>query len=261
MFKIRLFCTISIFLCALYSSRAQDPELQAVAFERIIYDGAGLEETNAALLGKASCYKQLGRYSEAVSTLSRVRMFALTEEEREAVLYEQELCLFLSGDFEQASALVSEIEPASQDILLLHALVLAYSGNYDESEIYAARFISWDGESPHLQELLQLYAGHPRQKKAPTAMVLSFFPPLGHFYNEAWGEGVLSAGLNTAALAFTVANLLGGYWITGIVGGGIALNYTFMGGQERNAKLVEKNNNNAPLAFGDQVRAFLLSIE
>ena len=73
MFRIRLFCTISIFLCALYSGRAQDWESRAVELERIIYDGAGLEETNEALLGKAECYKQLGRYQDAVATLARVR--------------------------------------------------------------------------------------------------------------------------------------------------------------------------------------------
>ena len=260
MFRIRLFCTISIFLCALFSASAQDWETRAVELERIIYDGAGLEETNEALLGKAECYKQLGRYQDAVETLARVRMFALTDEERNDVLYQQELCHYLGGEFEEAAALVGEVEPVSQDILLLHALALAYAGKYDESEIMAARCISWNGPSEHLDELLKLYASHPSPRKNGVAFALGFVPPLGHFYNEAYGEGLLSLGLNAASVAFTVASLLGGYWITGIAGGAIAVDYTWIGSQERSVELSQKYNNNAPLQFGDRLRAFLSEV-
>mgnify|MGYP002625748596 FL=1 len=87
MSRIRLFCTISIFLCALFSAEAQDWEGMAVAYERAVWEGAGPEETNAALLGKAECYKQLGRYGDAVSTLARVSMWALSEgEDRKSVV-------------------------------------------------------------------------------------------------------------------------------------------------------------------------------
>ncbi len=258
MLRTRLFFTISIFLCALYSSSAQDLETLAVAYERIIYDGADLVSTNEALLAKADCYRRLGRYGEASGALARVRLFALTPEERTSVLYQQELCYFLDGDFIQAAALVDEVGDGSADALLLHALVLAYGGEYDKSELFAARYISYDGPSPRLQALLDLYATHPRKRDAASSMVLSFFPPLGHFYNGEVSEGLLSGGLNLAALAFTVANCVGGYWVTGLLGGGIALNYTLMGNHERTAALVEKHNNNDPILFGDRVRAFLL---
>ena len=233
--------------------------MQAVEYERIIYDGAPLQEINDALLAKADCYIQLGRYRDASATLARVRMFALLPEERQQVLYKQELCFFLSGEFSQAAAFVSEVEPESKDVLLLHALTLAYAGNYDESEIYAARYLSWDGESPHLDALFKLYEGHPQPRSQVASTLLSMLPPLGHIYNGAPAEGLLSAGLNAGSLAFTVANLLGGYWITGIVGGAIALNYTVMGSQERNEALMEMYKTNAPLEFGDRLRAFLLS--
>ena len=256
MLRTRLFCTISIFLCALYSSSAQSLESQAVAYERIIYDGAPLQEVNDALQAKADCYMQLGRYTDAATTLARVRMFALTPEERTKVMYGQELCWFLSGDFAQAASMVSEIEPDTREIMLLHALVLAYSGRYDESEVYAAQYISWNGPSPRLPDLLKLYEGHPQPRSELSALLFSLLPPAGHFYNEAYGEGLLSAGLNAGSIAFTVANLLGGYWVTGIVGGAIALNYTVMGNQERNAALVEKHNHNSPIEFGDRLRKF-----
>ena len=255
--RLRLFCTISIFLCALYSGRAQDWESLAVGYERIIFDGADLQATNGALLAKADCYMHLGRYADASATLDRLRLFAFTPEELTDALYRKELMYYLRGEFEQAAALVPEIDAASQEILMLHALVLAYSGRYDESEIMAARCISWDGPSPYLDELLALYRQHPAHRDGAAALALSFLPPAGHFYNEAYGEGVVSFGLNAASLAFTVANLLGGYWVTGILGGAIALNYTFMGNLERNQQLAEIHNNNAPILFGDRVREFL----
>ena len=278
MFRIRLFCTISIFLCALYSGSAQDWESVAVDCERIIYDGAGLEETNSALLRKAECYRQLGRHAESAETLSRVRMFALTPEERAQVLYQQELSHFLAGDFEQASAMVPEVLEAygdslmpltgssdglamvggsPQEALLLHALSLAYAGKYDDSQIMAARCISWNGESPYLGELQQLYRQRPAVRSLAAATVLSFLPPAGHFYNEAYGEGLLSLGLNAASAALMAVSLAGGYWFSGIAGGAIALNYSFMGNLERNQALVEKHNNNAPLRFGDSLRELL----
>lgn len=261
MLRTRLFCIISISLCGLFSSRAQSLESQAVAYERIIYDGAPLDEVNRALLGKADCLMQLGRWNEASQTLARVRVFALLPEERQNLLYKQELCFYMAGEFGQAASFVTEVEPSSREILLLHTLSLAYAGNYDESEIYAARYLSWNGESPHLQELFRLFEGHPRPRSELASLLLSLVPPLGHIYNGAPSEGLLSAGLNAGAVAFTVANLLGGYWVTGIVGGAIALNYTVMGSQERNAALLEIYRKNAPLEFGDRLRAFLATLE
>ena len=231
--------------------------MRAVECERLIFDGADLASTNGALLKKAECYKQLGRYADASSTLERVRMFALTDEERTEVLYQQELCHFLNGEFGQAAVIADNLEPSRQDIMLLHALVLAYSGRYDESEIIAARCISWNGPSPYLDELLALYRQHPAERNAGASLALSFLPPVGHFYNEAYGEGLLSGGLNAAAVAFMVANLAGGYWITGLLGGAIALNYTYMGNIERCQELTQIHNNNAPILFGDRVREFL----
>ena len=258
MLKTRLFCITCIFLCALYSSRAQNADSLAVGYERIVFEGADIAETNSALLAKAECHKQTGHYREASETLARVGLFALTPDERTEVQYQKELCWLLCGDFAQAASLVEEVGDGSADALLLHALSLAYNGQYAESEIYAARFISWDGPSERLPELLTLYASAPQTYDATTSMVMSFFPPLGHFYNGAIGEGALSGTLNLASMAFTVASFVSGYWVTGLVGGGIALNYTYMGNHERTAALVEQHRINDPIAFGDRLRAFLL---
>lgn len=231
--------------------------MRAVECERLIFDGADMAATNEALLEKAACYSRLGRYSDATATLQRIRMFALTEEERTDVMYRQELYHYMGGEFLQAATVADNLEPCSRDILLLHALVLAHAGRYDESQIMAARCISWDGPSPYLDELLALYRQRPLERKGATTLALSLLPPLGHFYNDAYDEGLLSGGLNAAALAFMVGNLVGGYWITGLLGGAIALNYTYMGNIERCQELSEINNNNSKIEFGERLRELL----
>ena len=65
--------------------------------------------------------------------------------------------------------------------------------------------------------------------------------------------------LNAAAAGWCVWQCLEGFWISGLLGGGIALNYTFMGNQERCAWLVEKYNHDALRQFNDSLKDLILS--
>lgn len=232
----------------------------AVGYERIVFEGAGVTEANEALNAKAGCYKQLGRYGDAAATLDRIRLYALSDAERRDILYQKELCHFLSGNFPTAASLVADLPATGRDTLLLHALVLCYAGRYAESEEMAAKLLGWYGHADRLGDLRRLYASHPQHKSDGATMALSFLPPAGHMYTGHGREGLLSMALNAGAVAITAASLLSSYWITGIVGGGILLNYTFMGNQERTAALTAQYNHNAPILFGDRLRAFLFEI-
>ena len=84
----------SIFLCAAFSSEAQertDWELRAVQFERAAFDAEDPYDAAEALVSKAECYKQCGRYADAAATLGRVGMYLLPPERRQEVLYQKEL--------------------------------------------------------------------------------------------------------------------------------------------------------------------------
>ena len=65
--------------------------------------------------------------------------------------------------------------------------------------------------------------------------------------------------LNAAATGWTVWQCISGNWITGLLGGGVALNTTFMGGMERSVQLAEEYNRDAMRGFNDTFRALLLS--
>ena len=256
----------SIFLCAAFSSEAQertDWELKAVQYERAAFDAEDPYDAAEALVSKAECYKQCGRYSDAAATLGRVSMYLLPPERRDDVLYEKELCCYLAGDFEAAASYMEEAgEGSSPRRLLLDALVLGECARWDEAR----------GKSEALMELLYdgddldaagtgldaLFSEVPELKTEKQAVFRSFLPPLGHLYSGHLSEGLVSLGLNSAALGWTVWQCVSGNWITGLLGGGIALNYTLMGGMERSAELAEQYNHDSMRGFNDALRTLLL---
>ena len=113
----RTLLSFSIFIClsALFSSKAfaSDARRDSLLFEaakceRIVYEAQNPRELNSALQRKAECYKQAGLYSEACSTLERVRMFALPSSERGEVLAQKALCAFLAEDYDMAMNFLAE---------------------------------------------------------------------------------------------------------------------------------------------------------
>ena len=266
MYRTLLSFITSIFLCAAFSSEAQertDWALKAVQYERAAFDAGDPHDAAEALVAKAECYKQLRRYGDAAATLGRVSMYMLAPERRDDVLYEKELCSYLAGDFAGAASYMEEAgEAAAPRRLLLDALVLGECARWDESRSRAGALLSSLYSGAELEaarrELDGLFSGVPKLKTEKQAVFRSFLPPLGHLYTGHLSEGLVSAGLNTAAAGWTVWQCLSGNWVTGILGGGIALSSTFMGGMARSAELVEEYNHDALRGFNDALRALLL---
>jgi hypothetical protein len=180
------------------------------------------------------------------------------------VLYEKELCSYLAGDCEGAASYMEEAgASATPRRLLLDALVLGGCARWDESLDKALALVDlrYDGDEREAarQELNELYARVPKLKTEGQAVLRSFFPPLGHSYTGHLPEGLACMGLDAAAVGWIVWQCLGGNWITGILGGGVALNATFMGGMERSVSLVEEYNRDALAGFNAVLRDVLLS--
>ncbi|MDO5442408.1 MAG: hypothetical protein Q4G10_01930 [Bacteroidia bacterium] len=270
MHRTLLFFITSIFLCAAVSTRAQDLrewELKAVELERIVYASDDPFEVNDALVEKAFCYKQSRRFADAASTLGRVRMYMLSPEKQREVIYEKELCSYLAGDFEAAAAYIEEADAsgaeAGPERMLLDALVYGECGRWDDAQDRAEAFVRclYEGEELEsaLAQIEKQFSETPDLKSTSKVLALAFLPPLGHWYTGHYGEGALSMLLNAAAAGWCVWQCLEGCWISGLLGGGIALNYTFMGNQERSAWLVEKYNHDAVRQFNDSLKEMLLS--
>lgn len=228
--RILLFFITSIFLSAAYSTDAQEYDwaLKAVEAERAVYLAEDPDAANDALIAKAFCYRQAGMFSDASSTLGRVRMYLLSPDRQDAVLLEQALCHCLAGDPEAA---VSVLEPrAAHDTELSQAL--------------AALRVEFD--SAH------------KYKKEGTAVALAFLPPLGMWYTKHYGEGMKSFVSNAAAAGWTVWQCLGGCWISGLLGGGLALNHTFMGGIDSSAQYVGEYNDTVRREWNEALKNMLL---
>jgi tetratricopeptide (TPR) repeat protein len=256
----------SIFLCAAFSSEAQertDWALKAAEFERAAFDAEDPHDAAEALVSKAECYKQCGRYSDAVATLGRVGMYLLTPDRRADVIYEKELCSYLAGDFAGAASYMEEAGAETVPRrLLLDALVLGENARWDEARSAASALLALRYGGAELDaallELDELFTRKPSLKTEKQAVFRSFLPPLGHAYSGHLPEGLLSMGLNATAAGWTVWQCVSGNWITGLLGGGIALSYTFMGGMARSAELAEQYNHDAMRGFNDAFRALLL---
>lgn len=174
--------------------------MEAALQEKQVWNAASPADANDALVRKASCYASAELWSDAAATLGRVRMYLLSPEERKALLLSKEMYFYMAGDMDAAAAVDEEL-------------------GGEESEIHSL--------------VCEALAGRPKSKDATTAMLLSIIPGLGHFYAGAWKEGLLEIGANAAAIAWTVTQIASGCYVSGILGGAIALNWTYLGGIQR----------------------------
>lgn len=81
-----------------------------------------------------------------------------------------------------------------------------------------------------------------RQLNPTVAMLLTFAVPAGYVYVGEPVEGVASTLLNAASIAWTVSSLSAGLYVSGILGGAIMLNATYLGAQQRTAVVLDKKN-------------------
>ena len=263
------FFITSIFLFAAFSAEAQertDWALKAAEHERAAFYAEDPREAAEALAEKAYCYRQCGRYEDAVATLGRIGLYLLTPERVGEVLYEKELCSYLAGDCEGAASYMEEAGVSDTPRrLLLDALVLGGCARWDESRDKAVKLVDlrYEGEEREaaLQEIRTLYSKVPELKKESQAALRSFLPPLGLSYTGHLPEGLARMGLDALAAGWIVWQCIGGNWITGILGGGVVLNSAFMGGLERSVSFVEEYNRDALAGFNAVLRDLLLSHE
>lgn len=223
--SIRLCCITFIFLSALFSARSQDRSewlRRAVELERTVFQGGSAVEVNEALVAKADCYREAGEWEAAVATLERVRMYALSPESRDSVIFRKELCYYNAGRPEDAAACIEEYgEGGGRDpeALMLHSRVLTSLGRYEGA----------------------------KRKSPEKAYMLGMLPPAGHIYAGKPAEGALSFVMNASVIAAAVWQVCGGFYITGILGGAIALERTWRGSSERAMELAEEYNAEAAL--------------
>lgn len=193
----RWYFIISVFLSVAFSARAQSPALKAVQYERILFDGAGPSEANDALISRALCLTELGRWADASDALDRLRLYALEPSQMQDANYLKALCKYRLGDYASAATVMAEGFPDTPDAQKLSNLITAAN--------------SWKG------------------KNEIIAMLLGLNPPYGHLYTHASG-GVPVTLASAGGVALWLVAAFSGDWITAIVGGGLILSETWWRG-------------------------------
>lgn len=114
---------ICIFLSGAFSARAQSvadgspsQAMRAVEYERILWEGASPADANAALLARAECLIGLERWADALNSLERLRMFALSSQEREKAAYLKALTNYRMGNNYAAAAILQELQASDKEI-------------------------------------------------------------------------------------------------------------------------------------------------
>lgn len=103
-------------------------------------------------------------------------------------------------------------------------------GDYDLSFSYLQES---DFEVPYTE---------PKKKSEALAMALTFLVPAGFLYAEDPAGAVEYTALNALSVAGIIYQLSSKCYVSGLLGGAMALNLTFMGAQEKVALLIQKRN-------------------
>ena len=249
-------CFTCIFLCACYTSKAQDWQkgdslfaegkylLAAVSFERMYYESQDDKVRAGNLLKKAFCYKALSQYDNAVEVLNRIRLTP-RDSIMKIVSYEKVLAYYLSEDYQASYNEVLKHKllfgPSDPDMVFFEALNLIAVYKWGEAEKVLISNMELLGVS--LPEIETVFDENKKPKNPDKAFNLSMFlPGVGQMYAGYPFKGLLSGGIQAGLIGASAYALYKGYFFTGGLTG-VALFYTFYFGGARYAReLATKRN-------------------
>lgn len=255
--------TTFIFLCVLATATkaqsfatadslfaARDYERAAMEYERCVFLSESRATTHDALLRKAQCYKQAGRYDRAAATLERCA--------RDCNDYAQlALCHYLAADFAHAVAAVEDYrmlaDSIDENVLIIQVLALNELGRYDSALAIVQSFMG--------HQLDSCYAMRPQLKNMKTTHYLSFVPGLGHVYAGQAGLGIAAFTLNAAVLGFAVWQAFEHCWITAWLGGAGLLSATWPGSMRSAEYYARKYNYDLSSKYNAELRSRILQTQ
>lgn len=233
----------------------KDPLEEALRWERVVYSSDDPATVQEALVSKAACLARAEAFDDALRTLDRIRMYLLSPEKASEILSLKALYAKEIGDYRAALGFLEESGLAG-DQPALYSVLLAFSRRFQEAREQALRAVSSEPDKAAVESLFRKV---PRIKKEGTAAALSFIPPAGQLYLGRPWEGVLSLLLNVGAAGFTVLEITGHDWVTGLLGGGLILNETFLKGNiSRNIASVDEANELSVKRFAEELERIIL---
>jgi TM2 domain-containing membrane protein YozV len=266
-------CLTCISLFAIFSTRGQtaDALYQAgryfdasIAYERILFESSDARQQLIAVLGKTRCLKQQGLYDQAMTFLQNWQGYAFPDSSLAEIHYQQVLCAYLGGHFENVLSLVdrwSYVHGGNRPkpmLIVLKILSFNELGRWKEAaDVYHA-FVAESGGAVAAPDL---YQHIPRLKSAEKAQWLSqIIPGAGLFYAGRPGEALFSIMVQAAGIWFAVASFQQHYYVSAWLIGAALFGAFHLGGVRRSEVLVRQSNRKKMLAFNEAVREQLLSL-
>ena len=223
-----------------------DPLEEALRWERVVYSSDDPAVVQDALVSKADCLARSGSYGEALRTLGRIRMYLLSPEDASEILMLKSLYSKKLGDNGAALGFLEE-SGSAENHPALYSVLLAASRRFAESREQALRSVSSQSEKAAVESLFKKV---PRIKKEGTAAAQIYL-------GRPW-DGLLSMLLNVGAAGFTAFEIIGHDWVTGLLGGGLLLNETFLKGNiSKNIASVEEANELSVKRFSESLEELL----
>lgn len=222
-------------------------------------------EKTKALFEVGEMKKEAGLFEESLIFYEAVIQELRNDSIYTAALKQKGLVLFLKGDYNSAlkqfeMALNSAYEgPVKAESEQLKLLSLNCIGDWEKGEALAIKMF---GNEPFgLEEIRNNYdrARNAKLKRPKTARIMSYFlPGSGQFYAGKPGRGTLSLVLVYGGAALSLAGIMEGRILLGLLSGGSMTNRFYTGGARYAESLAEQWNEAQKLEQAQILNVFLL---
>jgi TM2 domain-containing membrane protein YozV/cytochrome c-type biogenesis protein CcmH/NrfF len=272
------FYSICIFLCAAFSTDAQQNDLaeadtlfrqgkyfeSSVSYERVLFGNYDLNTEYRAITGKLSCLKKQQQFAKAVTFIAQNMHNDLPDTIKTGLLYEQTLCSYLTAYFENTISLVDQISnnyPAYDNLAFLHMLKILSLNELQRWNEAKAEYQEWLKNFTNIDTIVNPYISLPKLKNENTAQWLStFIPGAGQIYAGKPFEGLVTILLQGGAIYFGIITWQQKYYISAWLGGVGLFGSFHNGGVRRSEVLVKQYNRKKVIEFNGKVKEELIAI-
>lgn len=277
---ITRFCLTCIFLYATFSINGQVKSMQladafmakqqyfeaAVYFEKVLFETEDDTVRFLAITQKLQCLKQQNKFTEAIDFINENYSIRYTTQNRCLMKYEQMLCSYLAGRFENAVSLCIYIKhdwPEYEQIAtveLVHILSLNELQKWNDARELANQYVN--KYSAEDTSKINFYKEIPKLKSQDKGQTLStIIPGAGQFYAAKPLEGAASILLQAASIYFGIYSFNNQYYLSAWLLG-LGLFGSFHNGSARRAEvLVKQYNTRAAIRFNEMVKTGLISLK
>lgn len=270
---------ICVFLFGSFSGKADSPmnhadslynassySCAALEYEWVNFTATDNTTRAVALLKKSYCYKKLGNFLTALSTVKRIQYDDLDDSLLFRLRYEHALLAYLCGNYNEADIYLSEIGFYYNDSIANSILYLDILNQYEMQQWHDAdslfqKYIMLNSEFIDSSGLQQI-AHRPELLNPKTAKIISLIiPGSGQIYGGKIIRGLTSIIFQGAFALYTYINIREGFYLTAFTSSFGEWFMFYTGGARYAEFLTEKENASRINQYNKSVKSFILQTE